>query len=132
MTPCPNRSPQGTTHMRIPALFLTLLALLGAATSCTAPRTETTESGDPILRGIACPKCTIVAESVAFIPHPDDTVAIRGEITPTVDSRGRFYIAAKSGAAILAFGPNGRLISAIGKAGNGPGEFARVEDIQAG
>jgi hypothetical protein len=49
-----------------------------------------------------------------------------------VDSRGRFYIAAKSGAAILAFGPDGRLLKAIGKPGRGPGEFARIEDIYAG
>jgi hypothetical protein len=110
---------------------LSIIALCGAI-ACSGPDVSTTESGDVVIRENSCASCRAVAESVTFIPHPDDSVAIRGEIAPAIDSRGRYYIAAKSGAAILAFGPDGRLIRSIGKAGSGPGEFARVQDIYAG
>ena len=118
--------------MRFSSIPFLLLAAVALACSGVDSKVATDSTGHPIIREAACSNCRVVAESIATIPHPDDTVAIRGEIIPTIDSRGRFYIAAKSGGAILAFGPNGRLLQSIGKAGNGPGELARVEDIYAG
>jgi hypothetical protein len=90
------------------------------------------DSRETIIKGGPCASCSVVAESLAFLGHPDDTVAIRHENLPAMDSRGRFYIGSGSGGAVLVFGPDGRLMRSFGKPGQGPGEFANVSEIFIG
>jgi hypothetical protein len=73
----------------------------------------------------------VFAESVAYLGHPNDTVAVPKEVLPAVDSRGRFYLVDASGGQVIAFRPDGRLLTSFGKAGMGPGEFARIRVIVA-
>jgi hypothetical protein len=51
---------------------------------------------------------------------------------PDMDSHGNFYVGDARGAAVLVFGPNGRLTKTFGRGGDGPGEFARVGRVLVG
>ncbi len=110
---------------RLAAVCAFLLFVFACGDGDAVPGTDPRES---ILKG-SCTACEVVAESVAFLGHPDDTVAIRQENLPAMDSRGRYYVGAGNGGAVLVFGPNGRLMTTFGKAGRGPGEFANVSEI---
>jgi hypothetical protein len=108
---------------------LVLVAAVALAASCD--RTSTSPAGDVVLRGNACRTCTIVAESIAYLGHPDDTLALRQELLPAVDSRGRYYLADRVDGTMLAFAPGGRLLTRFGKRGSGPAEFQRISVIVA-
>lgn len=82
-----------------------------------------------VLRDVGCKSCRIVTESIAFLGHPDDTVSFREDVLPARDSRGRFYLADRTGAVVDVFGPDGRLMKTFGKAGRGPGEFAGLRAV---
>ena len=63
-----------------------MLMLLAAGGGGTAAQDET----EVVLRDYDCGPCRIVAESTAFLGHPDDTVMISQQHFPAVDSRARF------------------------------------------
>jgi hypothetical protein len=71
----------------------------------------------------------VVAESVALLGDPADTVAFREDVIPAADSRGRFYLVDRGGALVHVFGSDGRLMLSFGKAGRGPGEFSGLRLI---
>ena len=71
----------------------------------------------------------MVAESIAFLGDPDDTVAFREDVLPARDSRGRFYLPDKNGTAVHVFGANGRLLTTFGRRGRGPGELSGLRAI---
>lgn len=106
--------------------------LFSIAVGCSADATLRSADGSIILDDFSCPSCEIVAESIAFLGHPDDTVSLGQENVPAMDSRGRFYVADRTGGAVLVFDPQGRLMSTFGRGGRGPGEFARVSRIYVG
>jgi len=84
------------------------------------------------LRDGACKSCRIVAESIAYLGNPEDSVALREDVIPARDSRGRYYLADFKGGTVLVFGPNGRLMKSFGKPGRGPGEFVALRAVFAG
>ncbi len=115
---------------RLAALAVTAPLLI----ACSADRSsaDSADGRETVLRDYSCSNCVVVAESIAFLGHPDDTVALAREGLPAIDSRGRFYLPASSGGEVHVFGPNGRLMSSFGKAGKGPGEFAGISEIYVG
>jgi hypothetical protein len=114
------------------ARFLAPVLASAAALSlaCSTPHDQ--QGPDMVLRGNACRSCKVVAETIAFLGHPDDTVALGQEQLPAVDSRGRFYLADKADGTVIAFGPDGRVFTRFGKRGSGPGEFQRISTVVAG
>ncbi len=130
------RSPSGWNERavdfvsRVSNVLTTLCFLLLACAQ--QDKIEMTIGGDVVLRNFSCATCRIVAESIAFLGHPDDTIAIVQNNVPAVDSRGRFFLASADGNAVIAFGPNGRVLSTFGEAGKGPGEFSGVHNLYVG
>jgi hypothetical protein len=102
--------------------FLIILAAACGADNKSEPNTV-------VLRNYSCRDCRIVADSVAFIGHPDDTVLVSQFNIPAVDSRGRLYLPARDADRIQVFNPSGRLMQTFGKPGQGPGEFDGVMGV---
>lgn len=121
-------------HVRL-ARRATIAAAIATAilvAACAGDTSTTNAAGDVILRDVGCRSCTILAESIAFLGHPDDTVGISQDNAPAMDSHGRFYVASLTGGSVIVFGSNGRVMTTFGKAGRGPGELAGVSEIYVG
>ncbi len=116
--------------MNICRTLLPAIALVAFA--CARDSVETNAAGDFILRDVNCKSCNVVAESVAFLGHPDDTLSLRMGSSPTVDSHGNFYLGDASGGAVLVLRPNGRLMTMFGSRGQGPGEFLGASRVFVG
>jgi hypothetical protein len=119
-----------TTMIVRPVVLRT--ALVALATGCTNDTVETNAAGDVILRDFSCKSCIIVADSIAFLGHPDDTLSLRMGNVPAMDSRGNLYLGDSRGASVLVFRPDGRLATTFGRGGEGPGELARVSRVLVG
>jgi hypothetical protein len=107
-------------------------AIAVVAMGCASDSVETNAAGDTILREVSCRTCSIVVDSIAFLGHPDDTVSLRLGNVPAADSRGNFYVPDARGAAVLVFGPDGRLTTTFGRGGQGPGELDRASRVLVG
>ncbi len=70
---------------------------------------------------VKCATCRIVREKVASLGSANDSVLIRSAHAGG-DSRGRFFVPGASNNFIV-FDAAGRFVTAIGRAGQGPGEF---------
>jgi hypothetical protein len=70
-----------------------------------------------------------VAETLAHLGDPDDTVAVNVGSTPVVDGRGRYYLLEKGGASVLVFDNSGTYMMAFGRSGMGPGEFRNLSEL---
>src|SRR5215207_5383365 len=112
-------------HIRI----IPPLSLIWLLATCAPDQTAPATGGSAILRDYACKACRVVVDSVAYLGHPGDTVAFREDVLPARDSRGRFYVADRSGGAVHVFGTNGRLMMTFGKLGRGPGELTGIRAI---
>jgi hypothetical protein len=116
---------------RLVVLFTSLLI----AGSCGSPRA--TENGDGLVSVVgdapSCSSCRIVVDSVAWLPRPQDTVALATGLEPAVDSRGQYLgIDATRRQAVHVFAPDGSLLRTFGKPGRGPGEFSSVQMVKVG
>ena len=111
-------------------IWIPVIAIVAIA--CASDSVETNAAGDVILRDVSCNTCSIVVDSVAFLGHPDDTVALRLGNVPATDSHGNFYVPDATGASVLVFGPDGRLKTTFGKGGQGPGELERASRVLVG
>src|SRR6185436_19854863 len=109
---------------------LVTIGMLGAL-ACGGDASSTS-GNETTLRAYACKECRVVAESIAYLGHPDDTVAFREDVLPARDSRGRFYAVDRRGSLVYVFGTDGRLMQSFGKAGRGPGEFVGLRAIFVG
>jgi hypothetical protein len=70
---------------------------------------------------VKCATCRIVREKVASLGHADDSVLII-RAHAAGDSRGRFFVPGASNNFVV-FDAAGRFVTAVGRAGRGPGEF---------
>ena len=70
---------------------------------------------------VKCATCRVVREKVASLGHADDSVLI-WSAHATGDRRGRFFAPGANNNFIV-FDTAGRFVTAIGRAGQGPGEF---------
>lgn len=100
------------------AAFLLVLELVGAAGL----------SGQTVMviaDDVSCAQCSIDLEHMTQLGGDADTLVNIGyTATLPIDSRGRIYFsAAEFPGSIKVFDPDGRLISEIGRSGEGPGEF---------
>jgi hypothetical protein len=74
---------------------------------------------------------TIVAQPLALIGEVDGPADYTfGDITSlVVDPLGRIYVADRQGSTVRAFDSSGAFLALIGGEGQGPGEFARPNDL---
>jgi hypothetical protein len=88
----------------------------------------------PVVRipdGVTCAACRITITPIATLGRDDGPGSFT--IPPSIvrlDSRGRFWVVGGDEAAAgpAVFGPDGRFIAAVGRRGQGPGEFQLVTD----
>jgi hypothetical protein len=81
----------------------------------------------------SCATCTLELVPVARLGRESDSVTISfSSQTVARDSQGRFYAAVSDGDRIGVYGPDGRLVTVIGRKGQGPGEFQNIDDVHVG
>jgi hypothetical protein len=115
---------------RAGASAIAVMVLVAAAGGGCGGDASVTDNGREVtFRDFGCKSCRVVAESIAYLGNPDDTVAFREDVLPARDSRGRFYLSDLRGGLVYVFGPNGRLLTSFGKPGRGPGEFVGLRTI---
>lgn len=68
------------------------------------------------------------AESIEIIKLSNDSV-LRDIGQMTVDKNGNIFIKDSRGAALQQYAPDGKFIRQIGRKGNGPGEYTRIDGI---
>jgi hypothetical protein len=83
---------------------------------------------------ISCVPCEIVASRVATLGRPTDPAMLDENLPDlTRDGRGRYFAIAQDRASVLVFSPEGAYLTALGRRGQGPGEFQRgITRIRAG
>lgn len=110
------------------------LALATILISCAGTGPTGGDETTVVIRGEnGCAPCSIEAESVAFLPHPDDTLALVPSVAPARDSRGRYYaVDGTSRREVHVFDGSGRRTQTFGKPGRGPGEFSNIADLEVG
>ena len=108
---------------------LRLLTACALFVACAGDEAATTVGRETFLNDFSCRSCMIVVDTIAWVGHPDDTLALKSGYRPAMDSRGRFYVPDADQSAVHVFRPDGRLLTTFGRAGHGPGEFSRIRDI---
>jgi hypothetical protein len=109
------------------------MIVLLAAAACSA-----SDSGELVvqtIRGdaVACRGCAIVLDSIAYLPHPDDSVAVEPWSRVERNSRGQFFVIEGSARrSVVFFDSSGRVAGTFGKPGTGPGEFSRLSEVKVG
>ena len=82
---------------------------------------------------VACPRCRLTIARAATIGRDDDPVAWAPYFDVTRDSRGRYIVApSDNGSQFLIYGRDGRFVRAVGRAGQGPGEFRSLFRVIVG
>ncbi len=77
-----------------------------------------------------CPSCRISLEHVLDLTDPGDSLPTGLPVSVVTDSRGWYYMYATSSPdAVLLFDDQGAGVSMLGRPGDGPGEFRRIEDV---
>ena len=105
-----------------------IVLLCVAITGC-GPEAPPTEASGPCPTG----DCRIELEHITRITDADDPGILPPEIIWLQETEaGTFVSASLDMTQIAEFGPDGRLIGVIGRAGQGPGEFARLVTLIPG
>ena len=125
------------THI-LPA-FGPLTLILSAGMLAWAPANPAGAQEPPISEEVQIAPCdgrcpyTLAVEVVAEVGHDAGPGMVDGLSNAVMDSSGRVYVVGREG--VKVFAPDGTLLSAIGRLGEGPGEmggsggaFAFVED----
>jgi hypothetical protein len=88
--------------------------------ACTLSGCAGTESGiDPL-------PCVIGFSDKNIVLRDDTTISLSSAVNQVVrDDAGNFYASASLGGQVLKWGPDGTLLAAIGRPGDGPGELGR-------
>jgi hypothetical protein len=103
-----------------------IVALLSASVVRVASCQELTT----ISSSVGCPRCTLALEQLVVLGTAEGSGIIESEVTAaTRDTRGRFYVRGSYATEIKVFGTDGRLITTIGRAGDGPGEFRGIATV---
>jgi hypothetical protein len=79
-----------------------------------------------------CVGCKVTLVRLATLGGPKDSILLSGETAPVRDSRGRYFHRSFDGFSVLQFDSTGRFIRAIGRQGEGPGEFSRIRSLAIG
>jgi hypothetical protein len=79
---------------------------------------------------IACPQCQLVVEKVAVIGKPTDPVLLSEFFVLDRDSKGRFLTIGAGNDQLIVFDSTGRFQTALGRRGDGPGEFGGAEGVR--
>jgi hypothetical protein len=96
------------------------LCLLTLSSSAVAAAGQ----GSVIDYSVSCPTCRISIERVVSFGKASDPYYIDRSQVPSMDSRGRFFVAGESGSKVLMFDERGALAGAFGARGDGPSEFS--------
>jgi hypothetical protein len=115
------------------SLPMNRMIVLLAAAACSA-----SDSGELVMQtirvdAVACRGCAIVLDSIAYLPHPDDSVAVEPWSRVERNSRGQFFaIEGSARRSVVVFDSSGRVAGTFGKPGTGPGEFSRLSEVKVG
>ena len=114
--------------MTIPRTLFSIAAI-SAAAPLSAAQDTITVSGE-----VTCADCRIVLDTVVTIGGLDGpgVETVHRVSMVAVDRLNRIYIGLHRPPSISVFDPSGRFIRSIGRAGEGPGEYESISDINAG
>jgi hypothetical protein len=113
------------TRFAIAFQSVALLAATAIAAPAQRPPTEITHR-------VSCAACRVEFTALLTLGSASDPELIGGAYSIARDSRGRFYTSAFDKVKVVVFGPDGRYQTAIGRAGEGPGEFGRANSALSG
>jgi hypothetical protein len=107
------------------------ILILSGALMCSVPALAQDVRVVRIPDAVTCAACSIAITTVATLGQLDGPGSFT--MPPSnvrMDSRGRFWVIGghDDAAGPAVFGPDGRFIAAVGRKGQGPGEFERAED----
>jgi hypothetical protein len=71
-----------------------------------------------------CERCELVRVPIVDLGSATDPVLLDSDASVARDSRGRWFAVGLGKRSIVEFSPTGRYVRAVGRAGDGPGEFA--------
>ena len=71
----------------------------------------------------SCPQCSVVTEKVLTLGNPNDPVLLFSIANLERDRRGRYFAIGIDRAQIVVFDSTGKYLVALGRRGQGPGEF---------
>lgn len=81
----------------------------------------------------ACTTCRIEMQRIATVGEREDPGGVGPSQVLARDSRGRFFHSHRgSPGQLLVFGPDGHFLRAIGRRGDGPGEFRAISRVIVG
>ena len=104
-------------------------ASLGIAVLIASAQTSQ-QSSSPITSEVSCPTCAIDLELVASLGRPEDPVLPLPTARIARDSFGRFYAAPTfDRGKIAVYDASGTFLEAIGREGQGPGEFRQITSL---
>ena len=114
--------------MTIPRTLFSIAAI-SAAAPLSAAQDTITVSGE-----VTCADCRIVLDTVVTIGGLDGpgVETVHRVSMVAVDRLNRIYIGLHRPPSISVFDASGRFIRSIGRAGEGPGEYESISDINAG
>ncbi|MGA2533390.1 MAG: NHL repeat-containing protein [Candidatus Aminicenantales bacterium] len=76
------------------------------------------------------PKVSLeLARTIGDVDTDDENLAFNSPLDMAMDDAGSIYILDSGNQRIQVFGPDGRFVRAIGRKGQGPGEFANLNSI---
>jgi hypothetical protein len=105
-------------------IFILLLVILGVAPPLTSQRVVRVPST------VTCDACRIVLEPIARLGSADEPLSLISIARVVSDSRGHYYVAPTFEAGLIAhYRRDGRFLGTIGRAGQGPGEFQRINGL---
>lgn len=82
------------------------------------------EAQDGVRLSPGCPECRIHLDTMVVLGETDGPGMIESEGNIVeVDPEGRFYVMGQQSTSVKVFSPQGRFLGAIGRDGEGPGEF---------
>jgi hypothetical protein len=83
-------------------------------------------------RAQECDQCSIILTRVVTLTPPDTSPDLGPGSRVARDSRGAFYVTSGDRKHLLRFDATGRFAGEVGRPGQGPGEFERINAVHAG